>query len=53
MLALSVFPAHAGMNRLGPLLLLLLRGVPRACGDEPALDGFQMFSLECSPRMRG
>jgi hypothetical protein len=30
-----VFPAQAGMNRCGQLMLTVRLGVPRACGDEP------------------
>ena len=50
---LTVFPAHAGMNRLGRVRHSLFRCVPRARGDEP--DGrFYILKLNvCSPRTRG
>ncbi len=30
-----VFPAHAGMNRVGLRKYFMISGVPRSCGDEP------------------
>ena len=53
MISVTVFPAHAGMNRLEQLRDQLLVGVPRARGDEPPSDGLTYEQLKCSPRTRG
>ena len=53
MLALSVFPAHAGMNRDSVARVIGKISVPRACGDEPNEEIKGADSLTCSPRMRG
>ena len=49
----QVFPASAGMNRLSITPLLQISGVPRECGDEPALPVDASMSPRCSPRVRG
>ncbi len=33
-----MFPAHAGMNRPDSFSRFDIRGVPRACGDEPGIS---------------
>ena len=48
-----VFPAPAGMNRMLARQAPTFHGVPRACGDEPAvLQRVELLPL-CSPRLRG
>ncbi len=51
--ALGVFPAPAGMNRPQLLRRSPIKGVPRACGDEPATSMTIMIGIPCSPRLRG
>ncbi len=48
-----VFPAPAGMNRDGKLIVRFDWGVPRACGDEPASLPAASPPATCSPRLRG
>ncbi len=50
---MTVFPAHAGMNRASPGPTHSPGGVPRSCGDEPAFGERLIPSLRCSPLMRG
>ena len=48
-----VFPAPAGMSLVTRRSVILLRGVPRARGDEPFTHS-DVISMEvCSPRPRG
>ena len=46
-------PAHAGMSRYARSAQVVLRGPPRACGDEPLTTDIGFAVLEPSPRMRG
>ena len=48
-----VFPAPAGMNRAICCDLALILRVPRACGDEPVIQGNKILIQRCSPRLRG
>ena len=49
----TVFPAYAGMNRSGELVLDTHGGVPRLRGDEPARLGLVTVEGMCSPPTRG
>ena len=52
-MALSVFPAHAGMI---PSLAIIVLGqccVPRTRGDDPYLVATNNYDFECSPHTRG
>ena len=51
--AVTVFPADAGMNRDAAQAALDKRGVPRRRGDEPGGPEFQLPELRCSPQTRG
>ena len=48
-----MFPAHAGMNRHGPLIDSALYDVPRTRGDEPYCDVAYPPGAKCSPHTRG
>ena len=48
-----MFPARAGMSRVGLLGESACRHVPRASGDEPLTVDVLVRSLVCSPRERG
>jgi len=48
-----VFPARAGMNRSRARSRLPAHRVPRARGDEPAVERVAPLLRECSPRARG
>ena len=48
-----VFPAPAGMNRLKNIAHRAINGVPRTCGDEPALRARIDEVGGCSPHLRG
>ena len=48
-----VFPARAGMSRRKKLAGRLIRGVPRASGDEPKRTSENLGKNQCSPRERG
>ena len=50
---LNAFPAHAGMNRFGTGLSLLLKGVPRTRGDEPKIIHDGAHFVKRSPHTRG
>ena len=47
------FPAYAGMNRAAGRVNSNGPGVPRVCGDEPALRSLACAVYGRSPRMRG
>ncbi|EFJ78683.1 hypothetical protein HMPREF9534_05352 [Escherichia coli MS 69-1] len=48
-----VFPAPAGINRIGDDGIPGLLRVPRASGDKPAQRLLWCLARECSPRQRG
>ncbi len=48
-----LFPAHAGMNREAERMLIQVKAVPRARGDEPGFFKGGRFIDCCSPRTRG
>ena len=48
-----MFPASAGMNRVGMQKPPRLQYVPRFCGDEPSRLVERIFLQVCSPPMRG
>ena len=48
-----MFPAQAGMNRLGGLSSQGNGGVPRTGGDEPAALAGSITTSRCSPHRRG
>ena len=48
-----VFPAPAGMNRVGLSRISISWRVPRARGDEPLLKLVLVPAPTCSPRPRG
>ena len=49
----AAFPARAGMNRRPGSIGLLLRGVPRTRGDEPAAEEIADVVIVRSPHARG
>ena len=52
-LAMFVFPAHAGMNRMYSSMSAVGQRVPRTRGDEPTSVPAPRYCLACSPRTRG
>ena len=50
---IRVFPAPAGINRVGHHNDTKCRSVPRASGDKPAKTGQSQKGVMCSPRQRG
>ena len=50
---ISLFPAHAGMNRGCGAYLDRGPSVPRARGDEPIDGVYVLEANDCSPRTRG
>ena len=48
-----MFPAQAGMNRMGGEVGTYSVNVPRAGGDEPRIREAQRCADKCSPRRRG
>ncbi|HAW5891930.1 TPA: hypothetical protein JL218_002354 [Escherichia coli] len=53
MVALDVFPAPAGINRLALTVNLMMNCVPRASGDKPPGADRESDDELCSPRQRG
>ena len=53
MLNSTVFPAYAGVNLIGHVLLSVLMSIPRVCGGEPMTVKVLTVSRRYSPRMRG
>ncbi len=49
----SVFPAHAGMNRTAIVSDGVGPCVPRTRGDEPMAKNFVFEGDQCSPHTRG
>ena len=49
----GVFPASAGMNRLGKSLLTKGESIPRIRGDEPLEAAAKALQVEYSPHPRG
>ena len=49
----SMFPAHAGMNRIYPGNRVKLTNVPRTRGDEPVPLLPETDDIRCSPHTRG
>ena len=50
---LSMFPAHAGMNREWGIFMSGFSYVPRTRGDEPAARLYEVGTARCSPHTRG
>jgi len=48
-----LFPAHAGMNRVGLVMLATSITVPRTRGDEPFTFSENTIQEICSPHTRG
>ena len=48
-----VFPARAGMSRSVAPADAVIKGVPRASGDEPTNAVLYSEPVKCSPRERG
>ena len=48
-----MFPASAGMNRVGRPTSKRMSYVPRERGDEPEILTFGWTTPKCSPRARG
>ena len=48
-----MFPAQAGMNRIGETNILVVNGVPRTGGDEPDKGVLIDHAGKCSPHRRG
>ena len=51
--AAALFPAHAGMNRLGVNSVCIMPPVPRTRGDEPQQEQVLRHLGDCSPHTRG
>ena len=49
----NVFPAHAGMSRVGHLDGAATEGFPRSRGDEPTQDRNSQGQVGFSPLTRG
>ena len=49
----TMFPAHAGMNRLAQGEVNFASYVPRTRGDEPVLNDDYSARGRCSPHTRG
>ena len=49
----GMFPARAGMNRNTQKYINMASYVPRASGDEPAINQAKKINQKCSPRERG
>ena len=50
---IGVYPAHAGIDRVGVTIMNPLQCLPRACGDRPESVAWELARAASTPRMRG